>query len=323
MKSGRFRAAVLAAAVATLALAGCSGLEQDQPKRARLEKTELRIGALPVVDDAPLYIALQRNYFADEGLDVKTSVLQGGGPAVQGLVGRQLDIAFCDYVTLFGAQARGPVKFDVLSEGYQAKPNVLGVVAAPGGKIQQPKDLAGKRIAVNTKGDLGEIIVGAALAANGVRADTVKYREIAWPKMTDALRRGEVDAAWMVEPYISHAAKTDGARLILDASTGPTAEFPIAGYVTTRDFARRYPNTAAAFERAITRAKKDAADRSVVEQVLPGYTKVDPETAVISAMGTFPTSDKPSPVRLPRVADLMLQFQILRARLDVKLLTDS
>jgi NitT/TauT family transport system substrate-binding protein len=126
-----------------------------------------------------------------------------------------------------------------------------------------------------------------------------------------------------VEPYITDTAKALGARLVLDTAIGPTADLPVAGYASTAEFARNNPKTVAAFKRAIRRAQQICGDRQNVEKVLPSYAQVDPQTAVITGVGVYPTSEQPSPVRLQRVADLMQRFNLLSARLDVKNLTEQ
>jgi NitT/TauT family transport system substrate-binding protein len=323
MRFGRLGRAAVAVLAVVLVATGCSGSEttEDSAVREPLEQTELRVGVLPVIDNAPLFIALQKGYFADEGLKVTPEIVQGAGPAIPKLLQGSLDIAFTNYVSVFAAQAKGTGKFHVLTDGYQAKPKVLGIVVM-GDKLAGPKSLEGRTIAVNALQDVGTLTISSALSSNDVKANSVKYRQIPFPQMAAALAKGQVDAAWMEEPFITSAAQTLGARLLLDTASGPTADFPVAGYVSTSAFVESNPRTAAAFRRAMQRAQQLAADRQNVEKVLPEYSKVDPETAVITSVGVFPTSEEPSPVRLQRVADLMQQFGMLSARLDVKNLTE-
>ena len=322
MTFGRFRRVALAggAAVAVLLVPGCSDTGATEAQPRNLEKTELRVGVLPIIDNAPLYIAIQKGFFAEEGLKVTPQLVQGGALALPQLTKGGLDIAFTNYVSVFKAQADGG-KFHILTEGYQAKPNVLGIVATSP-KVTQPGDLKGKTVAVNTLDNVATLTIRSALTVNDVDPKSVKFVEVPFPGMASALQRGKVDAAWMPEPFITSAAKALGARLVLDTAVGPTADFPVAGYVSTATFADRDPRTVAAFKRAMQRAQELAADRQNVERVLPNYTKIDPETAVITNVGVFPTSEDPSPVRLQRVADLMLQTSLLSARLDVKNLTE-
>jgi NitT/TauT family transport system substrate-binding protein len=112
-----------------------------------------------------------------------------------------------------------------------------------------------------------------------------------------------VDAAFMVEPYITQVMKDAGAIPVVDAASGPTAELPIAGWVTSAKFARQNPKTVRAFQRAILRAQADASDRTEVEKVLPDYVKVDSITLSLMTLGTWPTTLETT--RIQRVLDLM------------------
>ncbi len=83
---GRIRVLCVAAAAALLA-AGCSG-SGGSGSPGGLEKTTLKIAAVPAMDSAGLYIAQQRGFFAQEGLHVQivgaTSSADVIKPAVEG-----------------------------------------------------------------------------------------------------------------------------------------------------------------------------------------------------------------------------------------------
>jgi NitT/TauT family transport system substrate-binding protein len=303
-----------------VAVGGCGGTERPPGPPRELERTTLRVGALPVVDSAPLYIALRKGYFAAEGLTVMPHPMQSSEPAPGRLARGELDISYVNYTSLFAAPGAATGRFRVLVEGYQGKPGVLGVVSADE-KVGEPRDLVGKKIAVNVTNALGRATVDAALKANEVESDLVEYVPVPFPKMVDALARREVAAAWMSEPFIAEAARKLGARLVLDAVRGATDDLPVGGYASTRAFSETHPRTVAAFLRALHRGQRAAADRGVLEEAVPAFTGVDSESAVISGVGVFPTAERPSPVRLQRVADLMRQFGLLRGRLDVTALT--
>jgi NitT/TauT family transport system substrate-binding protein len=320
MSFGPFRRAAAVAAVAALALSGCSDSNNSDSVKG-LEKTQIKIGVLPILDDAPVYVGIDKGYFKAEGLDVKLVPIAGGAVALPQLVQGGLDVVFSNYVSVYKAQAKGVAKFRVLAEGYQAKQHVMAVVAVPG-KLTTPKQLDGKTIAVNNRDNIGELTISSALRASDVDTSKIQYKEIPFPEMAAALQRGDVDAAWLVEPFITNAEKNLGAHIVVDTGTGPTADFPMAGYIATAQFAQRDPNTVAAFRRALAKAQAAASDRQNLQRVLPKYTKLDAQTAAITAIGTFPATPDPSPVRLQRVADLMQQFNMLSARLDVKTLTE-
>ncbi|MBG0828473.1 ABC transporter substrate-binding protein [Planomonospora sp. ID67723] len=321
----RFRLASRAAVVglaAMLSLAACGGSDPETTAAAAggdgPEKTTLTIGLLPIPDDAAVYIANEKGFFKEEGLTIKPEVITGGAAAIPGLISGTLDATMTNYVSTFVASEKGN-KLKIVTDFYQAGPNVFNLMAAKDSPIASVADLKGKKIAVNTLSNIGTLAVTATLKVNGLTADDVEFVELPFPNMTPALQKGDVDAAWMTEPFLTGAQKEFGAKKIADTMTGPMADFPIAGLAVTADFAEKNPKTVAAIQRALAKAQQLAAsDRKVVEQILPSYTKINAETAAVITLGTFPTSINEQ--RLQRVADLMVEHQYLKSPIDAKTL---
>src|SRR5690606_25055018 len=125
-----------------------------------------------------------------------------------------------------------------------------------------------------TKRNIGTLLVRAAAQPQNVQFDEDKsFVEIAPPAMEQALKSNSVDAVQAIEPFGTQMEQSLGARMIADLSSGPTADFPIAGYATTEKFAKENPETVAAFQRAIQKAQGMAADRKLVQDTLPTYAK--------------------------------------------------
>ncbi len=72
--------------------------------------------------------------------------------------------------------------------------------------------------------------------------------------MAATLQKKQVDAAHMVEPFLTDAKNKLGARVVVDGGGAPVTGLPISGYVSTEDFAAKNPKAAAAFQRAIAKA---------------------------------------------------------------------
>ena len=271
---------------------------------------------LNIVDTASFYLAQERGFFRDEGLTVEPVQTRGGAAAIPGITGGSLDVTFGNYVSFFLAQSQGIGRFRLISDGYEASPNTFVLLARPDGAVRRPSDLAGRRVAVNTFSNIVELSARSALQTHGVDPRTVQFVEVPFPDMTAALATGQVDAAAMVEPFITSASRSLGAIPILDTASGPTADIPLGGYGTTEAFANQNPRTIAAFQRAMARGQQAASDRRNIEQVLPTYIRIDQSTASLINLGTYPQSLDPT--RLQRVADLMQQFAVVPTRFDVQ-----
>ncbi|WP_068921769.1 ABC transporter substrate-binding protein [Planobispora rosea] len=300
------------------ALTACGGSDSQSPSgtggSAGLETTELTVGILPVPDNAALFIAREKGFFEDEGLTVKTETIQGGAAAIPSLRSGTLDVSMTNYVSAFVAAEAG-VKLKIITDLYQAGPDVFNIIAAKDSPVSSVADLKGRTIAVNTLKNIGTLAVTTTLKSGGLTAGDVKFVEMPLPNMAAALQKGDIDAAWTTEPFLTGAQKGIGAKKIADTMTGPMDGFPIAGFAVTAEFAEKNPKSLAAFQRAVAKAQQlAAADRKAVEKVLPTYTKIDAATAAVIKLGTFPTAMDPQ--RLQRVADVMLQQQYLKSSID-------
>ncbi|MCE7002990.1 ABC transporter substrate-binding protein [Kibdelosporangium philippinense] len=300
--------------VLALAAASCSALGGgDEPAKPNpagsLEQTKVVVGTLPIVDTVPLAIAQQKGYFKEEGLEVELKTLPGGAAAVPGLANGELQFAFGNYVSFFNAQYKNVLDVKLVADAYQAAQGMFLILTGKESAITKPADLAGKRIAINTKANIVELTARSALDASGVDSKSVTFTEIPFPDMQTAVERKNVDAAFMVEPYITQAQRKAGMMPVLDAATGATLDVPIAVWATSAKFAQEKPKTAAAFQRAIVKGQRDAANRSLVEETVTTYAKVDKDTVSLMHLGTWPTAM--SPVRMQRVIDLMTQYGLM------------
>jgi NitT/TauT family transport system substrate-binding protein len=315
------------AALTVLALTatGCGGSKDSDSAKAGSsgpEKTTLNVGMLPVADAAQLKIAIDKGLFKAQGLTVKSQVLAGGAEAIPKLKSGNLDFSFGSYVPFFLAQASGGINLRIVADAFQSAPGTHVILVAKDSPIHSIADLKGKKVGVNVKRNLSSLMVQATLQPNGVMLDDDKdFVAVPFPNMEAALKNHSVDAVQAVEPFNTQLQKSIGARLITDLSSGPTQDFPIAGYATTQEFAKKNPKTVAAFQRAINAAQTMLTDRKVLEQALPGYTAIDAATATTLHYGSYPTSLNTT--RLQRVADIMEQYKYLTKPFDVKPLVSA
>jgi NitT/TauT family transport system substrate-binding protein len=278
--------------------------------------TRVDVGVLPIIDDAPLFIALRDGLFRAQGLDVTPVMLDSGEQATDELLSGKLQFAFSNYVTMILA-ASGGSKLRVVADGGQTLADTNVIMVAKNSPIQSVTQLRGKSIAVNAVGNIGSLMIDSTLETFGVPVKSVKLVVMPFPAMAAALQHHAVDAAWMSEPFVTESGEQIGAEELADTATGALANFPIAGYETLQSYAQQNPATVAAFQHAIVQAEGMAANRSVVEQALPTYiTGMTP--AIVSAvhMDSYPTSL--SAIRLQRVADAMLSAGMLARPFNVQ-----
>jgi NitT/TauT family transport system substrate-binding protein len=241
----------------TAAAAGClTGCQSaSTATRARIEKPELVIGAIQSTTAAGLYLAAQRGFFSSAGVSVKIVPTTGSGPAMSDLINGTLDISFGNYVSFIDAQARGVARLRILAGGNNASPHEEEIVVPKGSPVTTIAELRGKTIAVNALANIGTLLVSSVLAENNIPPSSVKFTAVPFPDMDRALSAHQVDAAWIVEPFLSQAEITSGVIELADTDQGATQNFPISGYVAAQNWVQRYPRTAAAFTAALNRGR--------------------------------------------------------------------
>jgi NitT/TauT family transport system substrate-binding protein len=326
------RLAALGAATVALAaaLAGCTGGSAPSGQAGSGSSgtgvtlsglTHVDVGVLPIIDDAPVYVALQHGLFDAHGLDVTAVPLNSGEQATKELLSGQLQFTFSNYVTTILAASAG-AHLRVVADGAQTLPNTNDLMVARGSLIRSVAQLRGKTIAVNAIGNIATMMTDATLRAYGVPADSVHYKVVPFPAMAAALAAHSVDAAYVSEPFITRAGEQTGAEELADTATGSMASFPIAGYATLRSYSQANPAVVAEFTAALEQAEALSANRSVVEQAIPTYISgMQPAMVAAVQVDQYPTSL--SEARLQRVADTMLDAGLLSKPFDVSQLLGS
>src|ERR1044072_3022416 len=109
----------LAPTATTASTAEAAVTEESKPAGG---KTTIRLGYVPVMIFAPLYVAQVRGYFAVEGLDVSLTLVQGGSDSVVQLAAGNFDAAAGGAAAgMLNAAARG-VKFMIVAPMHQERP---------------------------------------------------------------------------------------------------------------------------------------------------------------------------------------------------------
>ncbi|MCK2215828.1 ABC transporter substrate-binding protein [Actinomadura sp. ATCC 31491] len=313
---------IAAAAALALALTACGGGgggggggTAAPAGSGGLEKTRLLIGVVPVPSSAPLFIAERRGLFKQEGLTVTTEIIQAPQAVMPKILNGSMDAFLTSYVSLMAINDSGAARLKLLQHSQEAAPGVAGVVVAKDSPVRTAADLKGRTIAVNVLKALGQTLTNAHLQQAGLKPEDVKYVPVQFADQLAALSGGQVDAAWLVEPFLT-AAKKAGARQIIDTTSGVTAGVPIDGWGVSEDWLARNPRTAAALHRALAKAQEIAgADRAAIDEVVPTYTQIPADAAKAMTLGRF--SPRADPASVQKLADLLRGYGYLKAKVDV------
>jgi len=296
--------------------AGCGG-PSALPKVAGLEKTTLTVGAVPVADEAGLYIAEDEGFFEAAGLNVTIDSIVSSADATKGQNDGTYDITAGNSVSYIQDQVTGQSNLEIIAEGSLMQPGTQALYTLPGSPVTNVTDLKGKRIGVNARNNIGTLLISSVLEEYGMSPREVHFVPVNFPQMGEELKRHLIDVAWLPEPFGSADAQSMGLQELCDLDQGAAANFPVGWYVVTKAWAKKYPHTMAAFLQALQEGQQIAdSRRNAVEQAmekLPMPYTVSPTIAAVMSLETYPLTIAPGidQSRVQRVADEMYQFQML------------
>ena len=307
---------VLLSAVLT---AACSGAD---PGTEEVPVARLDVGIVPVIDVAPLYLGINKGFFAAHRLAVTPKLTASGSLIVPAVVAGDQQIGFSNNTSLLIGAAEG-LPLRLVAAGNQgSEADYAAVFARADSPIRSAADLAGQRIAVNNLNNVGALSVNAALEASGVDISGVRFVEIPFPQMAGALAKRRIDAVWMVEPFASAIKADGGARMVLRPYPLIAPHFPVASYFTSRAYAASDPDVVRRFRDAMNESLAYAQNHpDEVRKVLPSYIKLTPAVAAKVMLPEW-NADLGAPL-LQRTADLALKYGYLDTEPDVAQLIEG
>ncbi|PUB31972.1 NitT/TauT family transport system substrate-binding protein [Promicromonospora sp. AC04] len=311
----------VAATAAAVLLAACgspSGAESDGGASADGELTPVKVGVIPIVDVAPIYLGVQKGFFEDHGLDVTLEPAQGGAAIVPAVVSGEYQFGFSNVTSLLVGLSQGlPVKAVAPGNFSTGKAGAdFGAVVAPANSdIASAVDLAGRTVAVNTLNNIGDTTIRYAVQSGGGDPAAVEFVEMAFPDMPAAVTGGQVDAAWLVEPHLTLAVE-QGAKIVSSNFVETDHDLLVAAYFTSDKEIADDPETVEAFTAAMDESLTyAAANPAETRAVLDTYTEIDPVIREVMVMPRFAPALEASSFQV--LADLGLEYGMFDKPVDV------
>lgn len=311
------RRSLLAAVTAVALMAsGCGGTPTSSPTSGG--KTSVTVGVIPIVDVAPIYLGVKQGFFSDEGLDVTLETAQGGAAIVPAVVSGQYQFGFSNTTSLLLASSQGlPLKVvaaGVASTGEDGK-DFGAVIVKPDSPIKSAKDLAGKRVAVNTLKNINTTTINNVVKDAGGDPSTISYVELPFPDIAAAVANGDVDAGQVVEPFLT-IATGQGDRQVVSNYAGTDPDLTVGMYFTSQQYAGQNAEAVTGFTAAMEKSMDYAAAHpDEVRAILSTYTKIDPEVQKNLVLPKWPSEVDRDSVKL--LGDLATGDGLITKSLDL------
>jgi NitT/TauT family transport system substrate-binding protein len=219
----------------------------------------VRLGYFANVTHAPALVGVSEGYFAEElGPDVELAVstFNAGPDVITALFSDALDMSFIGPNPAINGFAQSNGTAIRIIAGSTSGGAAL--VVRPG--ITTSADLMGARIATPQLGNTQDVALRAWLADQGLSSDlegggAVAVLPQANAQTLETFRSGDIDGAWVPEPWASRLVLEGGGAVLVDErDLWPDGEFVTTHLIVRTEFLNQHPDLVLAVLRALVRS---------------------------------------------------------------------
>jgi len=298
--------------------------------------TPVRFGTQVAASNAGLYLADEYGYFKQEGIDLKIVVMTDPPALITSLATGQLDAAGISTTPgLFSAFEQG-INLRIVGDKQSLGNGFSGVrLAGRKGSVKATEAetfaaLKGKKIAVNTKGAITFYLLEEELRRHGLSLKDVNVVELSQPNMIAALGSGAIEAAMILEPFLSQAIQNGIVEQISDVTGAAPGGYAVLTPLVYGETLVKDRKTGEAFMRAYMKGVRDYNDafrkgknKDKVIDILAQRTQVARDIIARS----FPAGLDPDQRVTAEAMDVFQKFyegqKLVRKPIDVKKLIDN
>ncbi len=267
-----------------------AGLAMALSTSAVVAQVAVNVGSGPTLSVAGVQLALAKGYFKEEGLDVTITPLTSGAATLASLVGGSLHFVPTNIVSASIARSRGIRIKIISSQTSSSKDRPYDAILVRGdSQMKTARDLVGKTVAVNAVNSIGTLTTSRAIEKDGGDFKSVKWVELPQGDAMTALATGNVDAIYIVEPFVTIGAKR-GFRRLVSPYLATDVDFAETAIVATEAYLTANPEVGKKFQRAMAKALKLGAENpEEIRAMLPSYMKIDDDVRKTLALPLFHT----------------------------------
>lgn len=245
---------------------------------------KIRIGYWPHAGGLPLYVAVEKGYFKDAGLDVEAVQFASTTQIAEAILAKRLEGTGngVSTVAMGLLDINSPKMIKILAGNPSNKTHVLeSVIVAKNGPIRSVADLKGQKIAVGP-GPQHKAVVEEILSKNGITDAQVVQIEL--KQHVAAIESGQVAAAYTLEPT-GTVGELKGVTRYLETGVvskyvldDPNAPWFGGAAALVTEFVEKYPQATKTYAEAYRKAIQDIRNNpDEVRQYLQGYTSIQGE----------------------------------------------
>jgi NitT/TauT family transport system substrate-binding protein len=277
-----FRWKVAPVAIAALTVMACGGVPTTAANQKESAPAQVRLGYFANLTHAAALVGVKNGWFADAvgtQTQLKPSVFNAGPDAQEALLSDSIDMTFVGPNPTINAFVRSNGEAVRVIAGATSGGASLVVRPSIGG----PADLKGKTIASPQLGNTQDISLRWWLKQQGLQTTVTGGGDVKIQPQDNAttlqtFRAGQIDGAWVPEPWATRLVLEGGGKVLVDESSlWPGGQFATTLLVVRADFLSHYPTTVRHVLEALVRSEdylnqSPAEAQGATNQAIAGIT---------------------------------------------------
>lgn len=277
---------------------------------------KVRIGFFANLTHAPALVGQQLRLFEQnlnrEGTQVEYVLFNAGPAVIEAMKGGAIDVAYIGpNPSITGYNSTNGTLLKVVSG---ATSGGAYLVVKPG--INTVADLRGKKIASPQLGNTQDVALRSWLKTQGLQTTVAGGGDVTVIPTENAqsltlFKRGDIDGAWVPEPWASRLVLEAGAKVLLDEKTlwPPSGQYVTTNIIASQPFLNQYPGTVRSILQANNTAIRYIAanvlkSKDIVQEQITKWTgKPLPDAVINRSWGNVRFTWDPLPLTLKQGAD--------------------
>ena len=285
---------------------------------------KVRIGFFANLTHAPALVAQQLRLFEQnlnrEGTQVEYVLFNAGPAVIEAMKGGAIDVAYIGpNPSITGYNSTNGTLLKVVSG---ATSGGAYLVVKPG--INTVADLRGKKIATPQLGNTQDVALRSWLKTQGLQTTVAGGGDVTVIPTENAqsltlFKRGDIDGAWVPEPWASRLVLEAGAKVLLDEKMlwPPSGQYVTTNIIASQPFLNQYPGTVRSILQANNTAIRYIAanvlkSKDIVQEQITKWTgKPLPDAVINRSWGNVRFTWDPLPLTLKQGADDAISVGLL------------
>ncbi|MGD0174044.1 MAG: ABC transporter substrate-binding protein [Anaerolineales bacterium] len=236
-----------------LFLAGCKSAPSTPA-----EKFTMRVGYFPNITHSQALIGIARGDFQKalgDNVTIQATVFNAGPSVIEALFAGQIDLSYIGPNPAINGYTQSEGKALRVVAG--ATSGGAAFVVRPAANIKSAADLAGKKLATPQLGNTQDVALRGYLAEHGLKTKeqggNVEVVPTDNAQILDLFRLGQIDGAWIPEPWASRLVIDGGGTVFIDERdlwTETGGQFTTALIIVDTKFLASHPDAVKAWLRA-------------------------------------------------------------------------